>query len=162
MGAGKSYFAKQLQKELNLNLIDLDIYIETIANKTIPEIFESGESHFRMLETEALKQAINNQSVIISTGGGAPCFNNNIETMLKNGIVIWLNPPVSTIAARLLHETAHRPLLKNAKKADDIEIILSDLLKKREVYYKQAHLHITSDEPNMKEIVSYIRRKGNE
>lgn len=158
MGAGKTHFAQQLQNAINLELVDLDAFIEQMYNKTIPEIFESGEHEFRRIETNALKSVIDDIPKIISTGGGAPCFNNNIETMLDNGIVIWLNPSVSTIAARLLNETAHRPLLKNARNQEEIESLLTDLLAKRATFYNQAHLHVLSDEPDMNEIISFIQK----
>ncbi len=88
MGSGKTYWAKQLAKQLTIPFFDLDEVIIETENKSITEIFaQCGEEAFRLKEKDALESLIDqNGSMVLSCGGGTPCFFNNIETMKKYGI----------------------------------------------------------------------------
>lgn len=92
MGAGKTTLGKAFARELNIPFIDLDWYIEERLHKSIRELFiERGEASFRELERTMLHEVAEFENVIISTGGGTPCFFDNMEYMNDNGqTVFWM------------------------------------------------------------------------
>lgn len=137
MGSGKSYVGKLLAGKLNCPFIDLDEYIEQQENKTIPQLFEIvGESGFRQLEKKHLK-SLNQQKAVIATGGGTPCFFDNLSYMQNLGLVIFLNVPSHVLVKRLQAESAQRPLIAElGPKA--LEKFIEDKLVERLAYYNQA------------------------
>jgi shikimate kinase len=146
MGSGKSYWSKILAHQLNLSPFDLDTVAETSAGKTIAQIFEQdGEAFFRAKETEALHsfQPLNN--CIIATGGGTPCFNNNMQWMNDHGTTIWLNEPIDLLAERLKKEKEHRPLIKHLSNENLIDFLQQKLVE-RTPFYCQSQLHLSSQE----------------
>jgi shikimate kinase len=119
MGSGKSTVGKGLAKKLNLQFIDLDNYIEERNFKTIPEIFASvGEVGFRKIEQHALKEIAEFENVVVATGGGAPCFFDNMELIKRTGVSVYLNGTPRILAERLLNSKTERPLMKS--RADPI------------------------------------------
>ncbi|MFZ9171646.1 MAG: shikimate kinase [Sediminibacterium sp.] len=150
MGSGKSYWTKQLAKKYKTGGYDLDYLIEVKEEKTIAEIFtEDGEDYFRKVESTVLKWFAEKKTYVLATGGGAPCFFDNMAWMNKQGITIWLDEPLTAIAARLAPEKAHRPLIA---KLSDSELIafLEKQRKDRLPFYSEAQIHlqdpsITSD-----------------
>ena len=138
MGSGKSFLGRKLALKLGINFLDLDDYISNQSGQTITEIFETkGESTFRMIESIALKQTFRLNNVIIATGGGTPCYKNNIEKMRQNGLVIFIDPTVDILENRLKHEIKTRPLLKgHANLRNFIIMKLVDRVK----FYKKANL----------------------
>ena len=109
MGSGKSYWTQQLAKKYKTGGYDLDYLIEVREEKTIAEIFaEDGEDYFRKAESTVLKWFDQKKTYVLATGGGAPCFFDNMAWMNKQGITIWLDEPLPVIAARLAPEKAHR------------------------------------------------------
>jgi shikimate kinase len=145
MGSGKSYWSKIIAKKLNLTAFDLDTVIETLAGKTIAEIFEqNGESFFRENETEALQSFMHKETCVIATGGGTPCFNNNMQWMNDHGTTIWLDEPIDILVKRLLPEKAHRPLIKNLND-DELENFLTTKLQERTPFYNQSQFHLSSE-----------------
>jgi shikimate kinase len=141
MGSGKTWYGRHLAAERGVAFIDLDQYIESQANDAITSIFaDIGEKAFRDLETACLHQICQQhegQDVVVSTGGGAPCFNDNLQLMRQYGRVIWVQASVATIAARLLPERTHRPLLANVPESELIDFI-SKMLEQRRPFYAQA------------------------
>src|SRR6516225_3206005 len=111
MGSGKTHWGRQISAKLNLPFYDLDTVIIGREHKSVADIFaEKGEEYFRYVEKETLEQLSSEQdSFILSCGGGTPCFFNNIEFMKKNGKVIWLNTSVDILKQRLLKERQTRP-----------------------------------------------------
>ncbi|MEY3119015.1 MAG: hypothetical protein RIT30_947 [Bacteroidota bacterium] len=92
MGSGKSYWSKKISKWIKSGGYDLDALIEMNEEKTIAEIFaEDGEESFRKTETKLLKWFKEKKKYVLATGGGTPCFNENMQWMKKEGIVIWLD-----------------------------------------------------------------------
>lgn len=120
-----------LAVHLNLQFVDLDQDIEKDSKLSISQIFEQkGEAYFRQLEKHHLAKIIDElDSFVMATGGGTPCFFNNMDTMNEAGTTIYIDTPVETIQARLKLDTT-RPLLKS--------ITLSELLVKRKGWYNQA------------------------
>ena len=114
MGTGKSYWAQRIADAHKIDWTDLDAQIEKDALMTIKEIFATeGESFFREKEKEMLHKMTDFANIIIATGGGTPCFHDNMQWMNNNGITIWIDEPVEVLAQRLTKEKAHRPLIKD-------------------------------------------------
>ena len=143
MGCGKSTLGRRLSKYLNLQFIDMDHYIEERNYKTIPQIFaEEGETEFRKKERKALDELSEFTDIVIATGGGAPCFYDNIDLMNKSGKTIYLNIEPGILADRLLKSKTERPLIKG-KSREELVVFIDDTLKKRNGFYKQARFEIT-------------------
>ena len=145
MGSGKSYWTKQLAKKYKTGGYDLDYLIEVKEEKTIAEIFtEDGEDYFRKTESTVLKWFDQKKTYVLATGGGAPCFFDNMDWMNKQGITIWLDEPLPVIAARLAPEKAHRPLIA---KLSDSELLafLEKQRAERFPFYSAAQIHLQDE-----------------
>ena len=126
MGCGKTTVAKELSKILTgFKLVDIDDEIEKSSGKKISEIFlKYGETHFRELETNKIKQFSQNRNQIISCGGGAFENPDNRRRLLENSEVFFLKASPQTIYNRIKAET-HRPLLKKNFSLEKIANLLS-------------------------------------
>ena len=156
MGCGKSTVGKRLAKHAGLQFIDMDHYIEKRNCKTVPQLFEEfGEEGFRKRERKALEELSEFTDVVIATGGGAPCFFDNIDLMNRTGKTIYLNIDPKILASRLLKSKTERPLIKGKSKEDLIDFI-DETLKKRNAFYKQAHYEITQPDVDLDEVVGMI------
>jgi shikimate kinase len=147
MGSGKTHWGRELSQKLSIPFFDLDEQIVNSENKSINEIFEEkGEEHFRLLEKDTLHIITESRdSMIMATGGGTPCYFNNIEYMNRSGTTVWLDTPINVLHERLLKEKSHRPLLKELSD----EQVKSFIIKKfsdRKIYYMQADI-IINEEP---------------
>jgi shikimate kinase len=110
MGSGKSTAGKKLASKLGFEFIDLDHYIENEFGQTVPEIFKTkGENEFRAMEHNALKKLVLKENVVISCGGGTPCYYGNMELMNNHGTTIYLKMSAETLAHRLLNAKDNRP-----------------------------------------------------
>jgi shikimate kinase len=141
MGSGKTWYGQRLATAQGVAFIDLDQYIEEQSEQTIAELFASmGETAFRDLETACLTQICHQyheQEVVVSTGGGTPCFNDNLALMRANGRIVWVKASIATIVTRLLPERAHRPLLAQVPEAE-LPHFIEHILAKRLFFYEQA------------------------
>jgi shikimate kinase len=149
MGSGKTHWGKQLAAHLMLPFFDLDECIIEQEKKTVAEIFSThGEEYFRRKERTALEAlSETHPSMILSCGGGTPCFFNNIGFMKKNGTVVWLNTPVESLLKRLLNEKTHRPLIKDIPD-EELKTYIIRKLNERRMYYEQADV-VVSNENNI-------------
>jgi shikimate kinase len=139
MGSGKSTVGRKIATRLQHEFADLDAYIESKTGKTIPEIFsQQGEEIFREIEHDAMLDLIKWPKYIISTGGGTPCFFDNMDLMKQNGITIYLKLTSSQLFQRLHRHPETRPLLTGKSDAELKEYIEKNLAI-RESYYNQAH-----------------------
>ena len=114
MGCGKSTLGKKLALKLGYTFVDIDKEIERMVNMSISEYFQKhGEEAFRELESSALKTINLPENSIIATGGGAPCFFDNLQWMNENGTTIYLSLSPKALAKRLENDTEQRPVLQN-------------------------------------------------
>lgn len=156
-GCGKSTLGKQLAKNYGYDLIDLDDYIIEKQGKSIDNIFEEhGEEYFRKLEQNALLE-INYDNVVVSTGGGAPCFYDNMDLMNRLGKTIWLNPDSEVVTTRLWNSqnTDNRPLIKG-KSREEVLAFIKHKLKERQKFYAKAEIIITHNNINVDMIVKTL------
>lgn len=157
MGSGKSYWAGKLGHYYGLPAYDLDRLLETAADKTIRQIFAAeGEAAFRKMEAGMLVSGIPAKKFILATGGGTPCFFDNMLFMKNNGIVIWLNPSTNELVKRLSKGIDTRPVLEGITSPDELTAHLEKLLEKRHGWYRQADIVITEDVPQLSSIIEKI------
>jgi len=160
MGSGKSYWTKKIGNWIKSAGYDLDHLIEMNEEKTISEIFsEEGEDYFRKAEAKILRWFKEKKKYALATGGGTPCFHDNMEWMKKEGVVIWLDEPIEVLVKRLLPEQAHRPLIAQMNEAK-LNQFLQDKLVERHAYYQQAHYRLTADKITDAQIKSIIQKHG--
>ena len=140
MGVGKTTLGKELGKALDVEFIDLDKYIEQSQRKSIPQLFkEYGEAGFREIEHKMLKEIATFENVIISTGGGAPCFFDNMQIMNDMGVTIYLKAEPAELAARLRAAKCVRPIIAG-KSSEELVPFIEHHLKEREPFYNQAQI----------------------
>lgn len=156
MGCGKTTLGHRLAKHAGLQFIDMDHYLEKRNCKTVPQLFEEfGEEGFRVRERKALEELSEFSDVVIATGGGAPCFFDNIELMNRTGKTIYLNIDPKILASRLLKSKIERPLIKGKSK-DELVRFINETLKKRNVFYTQAKYQINESDVDLDEVMKTI------
>lgn len=158
MASGKSTVGRLLARQLGVGFIDLDDYIEQKQKKSIQDIFsEKGEIYFRKLEHQMLKEVLDTHtSVVLSTGGGTPCYANNMETILQQSdLSIYLNHSIPVLVERITKEKEHRPLVKNIPDHDLPEFVGKHLFERRP-YYMQAEHRVDCDPLSAEEVVGAI------
>ena len=158
MGCGKSTIAKLLAKKVGLPYLDLDEIIETRENSTVKNIFsEKGEIYFRKLEHDIFSDLMKNQdSFVLSLGGGTPCYANNHELLKgENVFSIYLNGSIPNLYERLNNEKVNRPLIADKSEGELKEYIAKNLFD-RSYYYNQAQFKVLIDGKSAKEITNEI------
>lgn len=138
MGSGKTTVGKALSKETGMMFYDLDWYIESRMRKSVSAIFaEKGEEAFRQMEYNMLHEVAEFEDVIISCGGGTPCFFDNIDYLNRQGEVVYLKATPEVLYRHLLMAKVERPLLKD-KTPEELIAYITQHLKEREPYYSKA------------------------
>ena len=146
MGAGKTTVGKVLSRQLELSFIDLDHYIEGRYHKTVGQLFaEKGEDAFRDIERRMLREVAAFEDVLVSTGGGAPCFFDNMEFMNRTGKTVFLNVHPDVLFRRLRVAKQQRPILQG-KEDDELKAFIVQALEKRAPFYHQAQYIFNADE----------------
>ncbi len=144
MGSGKSTLGKSLATKLNFDFIDLDELIELTYQSSIVRIFEEkGHDYFRNIESETLQSIVPIRNTIVATGGGTPCFLDNIHYMNDNGVTIFIEVSVVELVKRLEIDKMKRPLINSIDKDNIIDYVRKTKLQRSRFYYMA------------KEIVSY-------
>ena len=138
MGAGKTTLGKAFARAMGLTFVDLDWYIEERFHKTVSQIFtERGEEGFRELEKRMLHEVSDFENVVISVGGGTPCFFDNMEYMNQVGETVFLDVDNKVLFRRLKVAKQQRPLLAN-KTDDELMAFIQEALEKRLPHYTKA------------------------
>ncbi|MBX7124232.1 MAG: shikimate kinase [Cyclobacteriaceae bacterium] len=149
-GSGKSTLGRALADLLRLPFVDLDAVIEGETGKTVQLIFsEKGEAYFRDVEASTLRRISgSHQAFVMATGGGAPCFHDNMKYILQEGISIFLDVPVDEILERLEGtDTTMRPLF-GAVSSQEIRARLERLWELRRPVYLQASITASGNQLN--------------
>jgi shikimate kinase len=159
MGSGKTTAGKKLASSLGYSFIDLDRKIEEHKRMTIPEIFsEQGEDHFRDTESEVLRSLSHTTNTVISTGGGTPCFNNNMDYMLETGLTVYLKLTPAQLVSRLISSDDERPLIKNLT-GDELLKFVEEKLAQRTAWYEKSHIIINGFDLDLGLLKSEIRSR---
>ncbi len=138
-GSGKSTWGKKIAKAFQYTFVDLDKLIELNEKLSIEDIFHiKGEEYFRDLEHKYLLKTIVMNNVVISCGGGTPCYNNNMNLINENGISFYLNGTIGLLLDRILNSKRQRPMFLGLEK-DNIEKKIEELLRIRTPFFEQAH-----------------------
>ena len=145
MGSGKTTVARKLALRLNFTFIDLDHYIEEKTGSSVSEIFEvAGEEKFRYLEGRYLDEVCEMERVVVATGGGTPCFGENMNKMKSTGMVVYLQMSIGALMNRLRNSKRERPLLKTISEGKMYEYIQGQITE-RDLYYKQANIIVNGE-----------------
>lgn len=156
-GSGKTTLSKELSSLISFPFVDLDTILEEREGKTIPEIFsEKGEAFFREVEKEIVHTYLPEET-IIATGGGAPCFFDNMDFMLKNGVVIFVDVHEDQLIERVWSEHGSRPLLAQQKKEEMYNAIKSKRID-RLPFYTQAQYVINAEKKSPIVIAKEIKQ----
>lgn len=156
MGSGKSTVGKKLATKLRCSFIDMDQTIEDMTGKSIESIFNTdGEDAFRQLEHSVLVSLLTRKDSVISTGGGTPCFFDNMVMMNKLGLTIYLKMHPDSLAKRILESGTKRPLLQRIT-PDQLPAYIGRHLKERETFYNKAHLTIKGENLKIDELYNEI------
>ena len=138
MGAGKTTVGKMLAENLGLDFYDLDWYIEGRMRKTVKQLFdERGEDGFRLIERNMLHEVAEFENVVISCGGGTPCFFDNMEYMNAQGETVYLKADPEVLHGHLKMGKTVRPLLLN-KTPEEVDAFIREQLARRAPFYEQA------------------------
>ena len=138
MGSGKTTVGRALAKEIGLPFYDLDWYIESRMRKKVSQIFaERGEAGFREIERNMLHEVAEFEDVIISCGGGTPCFFDNMDYLNQQGQVVWLRCEPEVLQKHLMMGKGERPLLKG-KSPEELAAYIREQLDYREQFYSKA------------------------
>jgi shikimate kinase len=138
MGAGKTTLGKVRARELNLEFIDLDWYIENRFHQSVSQLFSTrGEEGFRIIERNMLHEVAEFENVVISCGGGTPCFFDNMVYMNQQGLTVYLKASPETLRAHLRMGKQRRPLVAE-KNDEELDAYIRESLDKREPFYNQA------------------------
>ena len=155
MSSGKSTIGYQLAKNLRIPFLDTDRQVAALENATVAKIFETkGESYFRQKEQEVLHATFDVPQLVVATGGGTPCFYDNMSQMRKFGFTFYLELSLQKIIYRITNTPKERPLV-SGKSPEELELVVNELFDMREKYYKSAHYVVDAANKNA---VHYISR----
>ena len=159
MGSGKSTAGKKLALLLGWSFLDLDKRIEEHTGIPISEIFSiHGETYFRNVEEEVLKNLKSHTNTVISTGGGTPCHSDNMDYMIKTGLTVYLKLTPEQLKSRLSESTGKRPLIKDLKN-DSLLSFIKEKLADREKWYNLADITVEGNNPDINLLLSLVRKK---
>lgn len=138
MGSGKTTLGSRLARKMDYDFVDMDQLIEETAGMSVHEIFaEHGEEVFRKWEHDILLELSHREKVVVSTGGGAPCFGNMMSIMKSLGQTVYIKLSPEALKNRLIQSKNERPLI-SGKSEQELLTFITTLLEEREIYYNQA------------------------
>ena len=157
MGSGKTTAGKKLASLLGWSFIDLDKRIEEYAGKTIPEIFsQSGEDYFRIIETQILRNLKMCTKTVISTGGGTPCYIDNMDYMIETGLTIYLKLTPAELKSRLSQSKGKRPLIKDLDQ-NELTSFIKEKLAVREKWYERSDITMDGIDLDINLLLSHVK-----
>ncbi len=157
MGCGKTTFGKKLSEKLGYEFMDLDKVLQFVENKTVTQIFnEMGEEYFRKLEADVLHSTILHKNLVISCGGGTPCYFDNMEWMNERGLTVYIKMQAENLYGRLKEKKEKRPLIAKMKNPELKDFIFQKL-SEREAFYLQAKLIMEVENLSLKERFELIK-----
>lgn len=157
MGCGKTTLGRKLAATLNLTFIDLDTFLEEKYFRTIPQIFqEEGETGFRKKEQIVLHEVSTFDDVIVATGGGAPCFFDNMEVMNNTGFCIFLDVDTDSLVSRLIHAKTERPIIKG-KSLEELKLFIEEMMLKRRPFYEKARYILKGSEIKPDQVIELLK-----
>ncbi|MBW8333466.1 MAG: shikimate kinase [Prolixibacteraceae bacterium] len=157
MGCGKTTLGRKLAATLNLTFVDLDTFLEEKYFRTIPQIFkEEGEAEFRRKEQNVLHEVSTFDDVIVATGGGAPCFFDNMEVMNTTGFCIFLDVDTDSLVSRLIHAKTERPIIKG-KSLEELKLFIEEMMLKRRPYYEKARYILKGSEIKPEQVLEIVK-----
>jgi len=157
MGCGKSTLGKALAKSMSWTFLDMDHLFEEQHQSTISNYFQQfGESEFRKAENKVLLQTSVMQNVIIGTGGGAPCFFDNMEVMNQTGLSIYLKLSPAILFERLIHAKQTRPLVAG-KTEKELLTFITEKLTEREPFYNKARIVVDAGRLSVEDYIKVIQ-----
>jgi shikimate kinase len=136
-GSGKTSLGSIIAERLELDFYDIDQYIQEKENKTISELFLLGESHFRQIESNAIREVSSKKTIVIATGGGVVTRSENIAVLQQKGTIFYIDRPIEMIIETI--DVAARPLL-----ADNVKRIYSLYEQRKHLYEGYCHYRITN------------------
>ncbi|WP_293930137.1 shikimate kinase [Sphingobacterium sp. UBA6645] len=156
MGSGKTTWGKKLSNALGVPFIDMDHVIVEKIGMSIPEYFQQhGEEAFRKVE-QLVMQEQEGRSGIISTGGGTPCYFDNMDWLLTNGTVLYLKHSPKSLWNRLSQSDVNkRPALKGFS-GEELLAFIEEKLAERAPYYDRAHIHVDQINTPLEKLISII------
>ena len=156
MGSGKTTVGKKLASTLGYLFMDMDKVIEEESGMPVIRIFdEKGEDEFRRMEHDLILRIIQMEDTVISTGGGVPCFDNNLELINKHGISIYLKMKPEDLLKRLKGSKYERPLIRDLS-PKELDQYIRDKLKERESHYLKSKYVIDGSHPDVPGILEMI------
>jgi len=157
MGSGKTHWGKILSEKLHVPFFDLDEKIVEHRGKSIPEIFETeGEEQFRLLEKDVVHLlSENHENFVMATGGGTPCFFNNIDYLKRQGTVVWINCSTECLHNRFIKEKDKRPLIKDIPD-DELKSYIIRKYSSRKIFYQQANVILPEEVITIENLVDKI------
>ncbi|MDR1699538.1 MAG: shikimate kinase [Prevotellaceae bacterium] len=157
MGSGKTTFGRRIAQAIGRPFVDLDQLIEAEEGATVSQIFAAkGESGFRELERDYLRKAARQTDAVIATGGGAPCFFDNMAFMNEQGLTVFFDLLPEELLEHLRHSHAERPLIKG-KTDDELLKLILEMLSTRKPFYTQAKLKVNPVREPLEMIVLHIQ-----
>ena len=157
MGCGKSTVGRRLAAAGGYNFVDLDEVVAEKAGMSIPEIFATqGEEAFRKLEREAIEQLSLQDRTVVATGGGAPCYGDNMRLLSERGTTVYLKMSARKLSQRLLHVRVPRPKIAGLGPEELFDYVTT-LLTEREPIYMQSKIVVDCDDSQVTTVVGRLR-----
>ena len=156
-GSGKTTIGKRLAEPIGFDFVDTDTCIEQREGTTVARIFaERGRAAFRKIEHDVLQELMQRDFVVISTGGGMPCFHGNMDAMLAGGKTVYLKTNTETLVERLMHSKTERPLIQGKTK-DELQRYIEEELAEREAFYERAHITVQTERFSMDQLLRSLQ-----
>ena len=159
-GSGKSSVGKKLAAKLGCEFVDLDNAFEEEYHVSIPDFFQKyNETAFRSCERKVLLDKLALDNVVLSAGGGTPCFSDNMQLMKNSGVVVYIKMAPASLFDRLSHAKRVRPLVQN-KTPEELQQYIDNTLPLRETFYQQAHLIVKGESIDVDNLCEEVKTVG--